>query len=111
MLVFIGKLSLSTIRWVPHARVSVTFQVFASFCMDQISNARALYKYDIPVGFPPGITSILSRASYSWQVIPGGNPTGMSYLFYSTEQIQNTKGGKLQTPEILDKYSSSALLN
>ena len=28
-------------------------------------------------------------------VIPGGNPTRMSYLFYYTEQIQNTKGGKI----------------
>ena len=41
----------------------------------------------------------------------------MSYLLYYTEQ--NTKhkngggggGGELQTPEILNKYSSSALLN
>ena len=29
------------------------------------------------------------------EVIPGGNPAGMSYLFYYTEQIQNTKGGKI----------------
>ena len=49
------------------------------------------------------------RQSSRWEVITGGNPTGMSYLFYYTEQ--NTKGGELQTPEISDKYSSSALLN
>ena len=29
------------------------------------------------------------------EVFPGGNPTGMSYLFYYTEQIQNTKGVKI----------------
>ena len=75
------------------------------------------YKYDIPVGFPPGITSpredCCSRATTlsRGEVIPGGNPTGMPYLFYYPKQILNTKGGKLQTPEILDKYSSSALLN
>ena len=76
----------------------------------------SLYKYDIPVGFPPGITfrerivargrQSFSRESYSWwkpyrDVI--------SILLYRTNT--NTKGGKLQTPEILDKYSSSALLN
>ena len=62
-------------------------------------------KYDVPVGFPPGK---LPRQSSRGEVFPGGNPTGRSYLFYYTEQIQNTKGGKLQTPEILDKYLSSA---
>ena len=49
------------------------------------------------------------RQSSRWEVITGGNSTGMPYMFYFTEQ--NTKGGKLQTPEILDKYSSSTLLN
>ena len=34
--------------------------------------------------------TILSRGSYSWW-----KPTGMSYLFYYTKQIQNTKGGKI----------------
>ena len=53
----------------------------------------------------------LERQSSRGEVIPGGNPTGMSYLFYYTEQIQNTKGGEIKTPEILDKYSSSALMN
>ena len=57
----------------------------------------ALYKYDIPVGFPPGIILRERRQSSRGEVIPGGNPTGMSCLFYYTEQIQNTKGGKLQT--------------
>ena len=49
-----------------------------------------LYKYDIPVGFPPGITS--PRKDYA----EGDNP----------QKDQNTKGGKN-----LDKYSSSTLLN
>ena len=35
------------------------------------------------------------RQSSLGEVIPGGNPTGMSYLLYYTEQIPNTKGGKI----------------
>ena len=59
-------------------------------------NEGLLYKYYIPVGFPPGITSpsegvARGRQSSRGDVIPGGNPTGISYLFYYTEQIQNTK--------------------
>ena len=45
-----------------------------------------IYKYDIRVGFPPGITSpredCRSRAY----------PTRMSYLFYYTEQYKTQKG-------------------
>ena len=40
MLVFIGKLLLSSLRWVPYARVSVIFRFFASFCIGQISQQQ-----------------------------------------------------------------------
>ena len=61
-----------------------------------------IYKYDIPVGFPPGITSPREDCR-SWatpssdtprEVIPGGNPTGMSYLFYYTKQNSKHKREK-----------------
>ena len=64
-----------------------------------------LYKYDISVGFPPGITSrerIVAR---------GCSPRATILCFIIPIKIQNTKGETLQTPVILDKYSSSALLN
>ena len=38
-------------------------------------------------------------------------PQGCHICFIIPNKIENTKGGKIQTPEILDKYSSSALLN
>ena len=41
MLVFIRKLILSTAWWVPYARVSIIFQVFASFCIGQINHQLA----------------------------------------------------------------------
>ena len=40
-----------------------------------IVSGEILYEYDIPVGCPQGITSPRE------EVIPGGHPTGMSYLF------------------------------
>ena len=50
-----------------------------------------LYEYDIPLG----CTS---------------HRDVISVLLYQTK-YKTQKGEKLQTPEILDKYSSSALLN
>ena len=38
-------------------------------------------------------------------------PQGCRICFIMPNKIQNTKGEKLQTPEILDKYLSSVLLN
>ena len=52
------------------------------------------------------ILSILLRGSYSWW-----KPHRGSYLFYYTEKYKPQKWKKLQTPDILDKYSSSPLLN
>ena len=38
-------------------------------------------------------------------------PQGCHICFIITNKYKTQKGEKLQTPEILDKYSSSALLN
>ena len=80
-----------------------------------------IYKYDFPVGFPPGITSSreelslegiargrqnLSRGSYSWW-----KPhRDVISVFIIPNKYKTQKGEKLQTPEILDKYSLSDLL-
>ena len=66
-----------------------------------------LYKYDIPVGFPPGITS---RPEIELSLEGVAHRDVIPVLLYRTK-YKTQKGGKLQTPEILDKYSSSALLN
>ena len=40
LLVFIGKLSLSSLRWVPYGRVSIISQVFCIICIGQISHQQ-----------------------------------------------------------------------
>ena len=37
-----------------------------------------LYKHDIPVGFPPGISSQREDGRLRGELISGGNSTGMS---------------------------------
>ena len=71
-----------------------------------------IYKCDIPVGFPPGITS--PREDCRSRAWPEGDnpleaPLRIGYII--PNKYKTKKGGKLQTPDILDKYSSSALLN
>ena len=76
----------------------------------------ALYKYDIPVGFPPGITSPREDSPEGDNPLAGKlflveTPQGCHICFILPNKYKTQKGEKLQTPEILDKYSSSALLN
>ena len=73
------------------------------------------------MGFPPGITS--PREDCRSRAYPEGNnplqeklflvetPQECHICFIIPNKYKAQKGEKLQTTEILDKYSSSALLN
>ena len=55
-----------------------------------------LYKYDIPVGFPPGIfprERIVAR---------GRSPRAAILCFIISNKIQNTKGGKITNTREFD---------
>ena len=59
--------------------------------MSTVSINGLIYKY------------ALERQSSLKEVIPGGHPTGMSYVLLYRTEYKTQKGEKLQTPEILDK--------
>ena len=50
---------------------------------DEDDDWRLIYKYDIPVGFPPGITSLVET------------PRGCHICFIILNKMQNTKGGNI----------------
>ena len=70
------------------------------FCM-MLLHAGVDYAHKKPEGDTP-----LERSNSLWTP---HRPQGCYICFIIPNKIQNTKGEKLQTPEILDKYLSSAL--
>ena len=73
------------------------YVVIYTFCSKPTANIQIWHPCGVSTrnNFPErglSLESVARGQQSSWgEVIPGGNPTGMSYLFYYTEE--NTKGG------------------
>ena len=81
-------------NWTPYNLTIVNFghPVSTSLLIPWIP---PIYKYDIPVGCTPGITSPREDCpGPGVESFPGAHPTGMSYLFYHTKQNTKHKRGK-----------------
>ena len=67
--------------------IYVYIYIYIYILCEKAKRARLIYKYNIPVGFPPGITSL--REDCRWKP----HRDVISVLLYRTNA--NTKGGKI----------------